>query len=88
VRGRPNVLKHADGASCQVVIRWCDAAIELEIRDNGSQNQDVNRNAPAGRGIVGMKERAAMYGGILDVHPAPERGYLVSAHIPLPRGGR
>jgi signal transduction histidine kinase len=81
-----NVLKHADGAPSHVLLRWHDVAIELEILDDGSPNHDGNRNAPAGRGIVGMKERAAMYGGILDAHPGPERGFLVRARIPLEGG--
>jgi signal transduction histidine kinase len=30
-----------------------------------------------------MRERAAMYGGTLDAHPGPDRGYVVRAHLPL-----
>ena len=81
-----NVLKHADGARSRVVLRWADAAIELEILDDGSPNGVGERDASAGRGIVGMKERAAMYGGTVEAHPGPDGGYVVRARIPLESG--
>ena len=81
-----NVLKHADGAPCRVALRWADAALELEIVDDGPPQDGVQRDAPAGRGVVGMRERAAMYRGTLEAHPGPERGYLVRARIPLEPG--
>jgi signal transduction histidine kinase len=82
-----NVLKHADGASTRVVLRWADAALELEILDRGAGSGAAAPDAGAGRGLAGMRERAAMYGGTLDAHAEPERGYLVRAHLPLePRG--
>jgi signal transduction histidine kinase len=81
-----NVLKHADGAPSRVVLRWADGAIELEILDDGSPDGIDQRDATAGRGIVGMRERAAMYGGTLDAHPAPDHGYVVRARIPLESG--
>jgi signal transduction histidine kinase len=82
-----NVLKHAGGAPSRVVLRWADAAIELEILDDGSPDGVGARDAPAGRGIIGMRERATMYGGTLDAHPGPDRGYVVRARIPLEPGG-
>jgi signal transduction histidine kinase len=81
-----NVLKHADGAPTRVVLRWADAALELEILDRGAHG-GAKPDAAAGRGLAGMRERAAMYGGTLDARAEPELGYLVRAHIPLePRG--
>ncbi len=82
-----NVLKHAAGAPSRVVLRWADAAVELEILDHGTSNGDPERNVPAGRGIVGMRERAAMYGGTLEAHPGADYGYVVRARIPIQSGG-
>jgi signal transduction histidine kinase len=82
-----NVLKHASGAPSQVVLRWDDGALELEVVDQGPLQNGAPPDAPPGRGLAGMRERAAMYGGTLDARPEPELGYLVRAHIPLePRG--
>ena len=78
-----NVLKHARSAPARVVIRWADAALELEVRDEGRPGGAVEGNAKSGRGIAGMRERAAMYGGTLDAGPAPTGGYVVLGHIPL-----
>jgi signal transduction histidine kinase len=78
-----NVLKHADRARSRVAIRWADAAVELEVVDEGPSQNGALPAAPTGRGIAGMRERAAMYGGTLDAHPGSERGYVVRARIPL-----
>jgi signal transduction histidine kinase len=77
-----NVLKHARSAPARVAIRWGDAALELEVRNDGPPGA-VEGNAKAGRGIAGMRERAAMYGGTLDAGPAPSGGYVVHGEIPL-----
>jgi signal transduction histidine kinase len=78
-----NVLKHAGAAPTRVVIRWADAAIEIEILDQGPPHQLAPPHPTAGRGLAGMRQRAAMYGGKLDAGPAPDHGYIVRARIPL-----
>jgi signal transduction histidine kinase len=80
-----NVLKHADGAPTRVDLHWTGGALELEILDQGPRHDDARQDAHAGRGLAGMRERAAMYGGTLEAHPCSERGYLVRAHLPLER---
>ena len=78
-----NVLKHAHGAPSRVLLRWTDDALEVEIVDQGPLQNGAVGDAPAGRGLAGMRERAAMYGGTLDAHPGLGRGYIVRARIPL-----
>jgi signal transduction histidine kinase len=82
-----NVIKHADGAPSQVVLRWSEAALELEILDQGPRHDDAPDDAHAGRGLAGMRERAAMYGGTLDAGPGAHCGYVVHAHLPLEPSG-
>jgi signal transduction histidine kinase len=82
-----NVLKHAHGAHSEVFLRWDARALELEIIDQGSPQNDARPAAHPGRGLAGMRERAAMYGGTFDAHPGPERGYVVRVRIPLVRHG-
>jgi signal transduction histidine kinase len=79
-----NVLKHAPGAGARIVIRWSEEALDLEILDCGSGAVDGS-TAGSGRGLAGMRERAAMYGGTIDAGPAPTGGYAVHGHIPLPQ---
>jgi hypothetical protein len=57
------VLRHAGGAPSKVVVRWADHALELEILDDGPAHDVAEGDARPGRRIVGMRERAAMYGG-------------------------
>jgi signal transduction histidine kinase len=78
-----NVLKHADGAPTRVDLHWTNDALELEILDQGLPHDERSQDALAGRGLAGMRERAAMYGGTLEAHPCRDRGYVVRAHLPL-----
>jgi signal transduction histidine kinase len=81
-----NVLKHANGAPSRVVLRWVDGALELQIVDDGPPRDGAQGDGSAGRGLTGMRERAAMYGGTLDAHRGTDRGYVVQARIPLQPG--
>ena len=78
-----NVLKHGGGAPTRVIVRWANSVLELEVIDDGSRHSADDGNAKSGRGIAGMRERAAMYGGTLDARPGPQRGYIVRGRIPL-----
>lgn len=76
-----NTLKHAGAAHAEVVVRYRPSEIELEILDDGSGAPSSANGA--GHGLIGMRERAALYGGHLDVGARPEGGYSVHATLPL-----
>jgi signal transduction histidine kinase len=78
-----NVLKHANGAPTRVVLRYDSAALELDIVDHGKHDATTSDDANTGRGLAGMRERAAMYGGTLVAAAEPENGYAVHVRIPL-----
>ena len=78
-----NVLKHANRAPTRVTIRYAQAALELEIIDDGVPGAVRQNGARLGRGLAGMRERTAMYGGTLEAHGEADHGYAVRAHIPL-----
>jgi len=82
-----NVIKHAAGAPSEVILHWSDAALELEIIDQGPPLNGAAPDSSAGRGLTGMRERAVMYRGTLDAGPGPDRGYKVHARIPLEATG-
>jgi signal transduction histidine kinase len=75
-----NALKHAGPARARVAIRFGDDALELEITDTG---QGGGANGTGGHGLVGMRERVAVFGGRLDSGPQSEGGYAVKARLPL-----
>jgi signal transduction histidine kinase len=80
-----NVLKHAGQASAEVRIGCTDQAVTIEITDNGRSGPGAR--APAGgHGLVGMRERTAIFGGELHAGPLPGGGFAVRARLPLREG--
>ncbi len=76
-----NVLKHAGPARAAVRVRYRPDALLLEVSDDGR-----GAAAPAngnGHGLIGMRERAALYGGVLDATARPEGGFRVRASLPI-----
>jgi signal transduction histidine kinase len=76
-----NALKHAGRAEAEVIVRYETAAVELEILDNGiGPHTRVNGS---GHGLVGMRERVALYGGLLEAGSRNGHGFAVRARLPL-----
>ena len=75
-----NALKHAGPAHAQVVVRYGVDELELEIADDGAGGGDGD---VPGHGLVGMRERVALYGGVLESGRRRGGGYRVRARLPL-----
>jgi signal transduction histidine kinase len=76
-----NALKHADGTQAVVHVRYGPEALELEIVDDGAGTAAA---APGGgHGLVGMRERVALYGGRLDAGRRAAGGYAVRVLLPI-----
>ena len=78
-----NVLKHAGRVPVQVAVRREPGALELSVRNESGRSESA-RDARVGHGLIGMRERAALYGGALTAGPTGEGGFLVHAVLPLP----
>ena len=81
-----NVLKHAPSSPATVTISYAADAVTVEVADEGSERPaGGNRggDAGSGHGIIGMRERVAVFGGELTAGPRPEGGFLVRARFPL-----
>jgi signal transduction histidine kinase len=78
--GLTNALKYAGPAHATVRIRYGEQAVELEVLDDG---QGPDSGGGRGFGLLGMRERAALYGGTLDAQPRPGGGYALRASLPL-----
>jgi signal transduction histidine kinase len=79
-----NSLKHAGPAEAEVILRYGPSSLQLEVVDNGSAGEASI--AGAGHGLVGMRERVALYGGELRTGTRNGHGYAVRAILPLGRG--
>jgi signal transduction histidine kinase len=77
-----NVRRHAGPASTRVAVRFDDGALEVEVA-NAAGRPDPGAGRGSGHGLIGMRERARLYGGTLHAAPAPDGGFLVRARLPL-----
>jgi signal transduction histidine kinase len=75
-----NTLKHAGPATAQVTVRYGRAAVELEVVDDGRGH---GNGGGSGHGLIGMRERAQVYGGELEAGRRKGSGYRVRARLPL-----
>jgi signal transduction histidine kinase len=82
--GLTNVLRHAGGAAASVRVCW-DGQLEITVSDDGNDVGD-ERAAGPGRGLLGLSERLALYGGDLAAGPRPEGGWRLRATLPLTEG--
>jgi signal transduction histidine kinase len=80
--GLTNALKHAPGGHVHVALRRRPDGVDIELRNAGGRGADVS--TPSGRGLIGMRERVAVFGGDLDAGPTDDGDYRVRAHLPLP----
>jgi signal transduction histidine kinase len=86
-----NVVRHAGPATARVAVRYAPDQVAVEVTDDGKGLQPPSAAAgpfrpassPVGHGIVGMRERAALYGGTLEAGPLPGGGFRVAASLPL-----
>jgi signal transduction histidine kinase len=79
-----NALKHAGPVHARVAVRYGGDELELEISDDGAPGQPrKGGGTDGGHGLVGMRERVALYGGQLHADHRPEGGFVVRASLPL-----
>jgi signal transduction histidine kinase len=83
-----NVLKHAGHAHADVTVGYRPKVLELSVVDSGNATAAASAGLATvgGHGLVGMRERAAMFGGTLTAGPRAERGFEVTAVLPYGEG--
>jgi signal transduction histidine kinase len=77
-----NVARHAPAAQATVTVRFDHRALHLSVVDDGERVEGTTSHAE-GRGIIGMRERAAALGGTLEAWPRKDHGFAVVATLPL-----
>jgi signal transduction histidine kinase len=85
-----NVTKHAGTAQATVAITLDEEAVLIRVKDEGALHRNGRVLTPnrgddtrAHHGIIGMRERAAMFGGSLRAEPCSEGGFEVVARLPF-----
>ena len=75
-----NALKHAGPARARVRVSYTTGALELEVVDDGP---GTGTGGGSGHGLVGIRERAELYGGHVEAGCCPTGGYAVRAWLPI-----
>jgi signal transduction histidine kinase len=85
-----NALKHGNRGKAEVSIRYAERSLRVEVLNDGPSVLTGDSPPPStgqadgtGRGLVGLRERVAVYGGHLDARRRLGGGYRVRARIPL-----
>ena len=76
-----NIVKHAGDTTAEVVVRYRERVLELDVVDDG--HGAVGTVNGSGHGLIGMRERVALYGGTLEAGQNNGSGYAVRARLPL-----
>jgi signal transduction histidine kinase len=69
-------------AGTDVILDYRETGLKVEVLDDGPGNAG-REGAATGHGLVGMRERVALYGGTLEAGPQLGRGHAVRAWLPL-----
>ena len=77
--GLTNVRKHARATHADLVLDYAEAAVRLEVRDDGTGQVE---DGPPGFGLVGLRERAGQLGGRLQLETVPGQGSTLSMEVP------
>jgi signal transduction histidine kinase len=76
-----NAINHAPGAPVRVRVAVESGSVELEVVNGVPTGPDLGPGG--GRGLIGMRQRVALYDGVLEAAPSPEGGFRVRASLPL-----
>ncbi|WP_238161875.1 sensor histidine kinase [Micromonospora endolithica] len=76
-----NIVRHAPGAAGTVVVEYSPEALRIEV-GNTEPGIPAATSGTGGRGLIGLRERLAVYGGTLRAGARPGAGYQVEALIP------
>ena len=79
--GLTNALRHSGARHATVTLRWSPTRLDVEVEDDG---RGVAAAGPGGgHGLVGVRERVALYGGTVRLEAAPGGGTRLAATLPL-----
>jgi signal transduction histidine kinase len=78
-----NTHKHAKATRAEVLLKKRDGSVILIIEDDGRGFKvSDKKNKSKGLGLIGMRERAALVGGTLEIESAPNQGTAIFARVP------
>ncbi|MEV0457911.1 sensor histidine kinase [Catellatospora methionotrophica] len=82
-----NVLKHAVPPEATVSLTWRAQSLEVRVTDRGAPRRPESPSDVVRHGLIGMRERARIYGGTLSAGPRPQGGFEVRLTLPIGEHG-
>lgn len=80
-----NAMRHAQASSVSVLLRYAADEIEISVTDDGGGPGAAAASERMGHGLVGMRERVALFGGELQAGAGSQGGFTVRARLPTGR---
>ena len=74
-----NVVKHAEGANTRVELRFAARDVTVTVANEPGAKSHASALSGTTHGLIGMRERALAFGGVLDAGPRPDGGFEVHA---------
>jgi signal transduction histidine kinase len=81
--GLTNVRKHAPGSRASVILRYLPTSIEVEVENDAGRVRPGEPRLGGGHGLIGIRERASVFGGESWCGPMADGGFQVSARLPF-----
>jgi len=81
-----NVVAHSAATRCRVAVHVGRREVTIEVTDPGPPRRP-GPVAEGGYGLIGMRERALLYGGTFEAGPDRDGGFRVSARLPYESAG-
>jgi signal transduction histidine kinase len=79
--GLTNALRHADATRVDVLVRYGRGGLDLAVEDDGRGGHDGDD--VGGHGLIGVRERVALYQGRVSAGPGPSGGFRLGAWLPV-----
>ncbi|HEV7929526.1 MAG TPA: sensor histidine kinase, partial [Nitrosospira sp.] len=80
-----NVARHAEASCVEVTLSQSANDLIVEVRDNGKGFDSENATKKKSFGLLGMRERAAVLGGSIDITSSRQHGTAIRVRIPMKR---
>jgi signal transduction histidine kinase len=78
-----NIARHAQATQVCIEMQQTGGELQLSVMDNGIGFDEASIYRDGSYGLAGMRERALMLGGKLEIGSSPEGGGRVTVHLPL-----
>lgn len=82
-----NVIRHAPGATVHLSLMVDGGRLRVSVVNTrsgvGAVMAQLDKGAHVGQGLIGMRERASIVGGVVECAPTPDGGFAVTATLPL-----